>query len=107
MVWRNPLKRCRSIEEGGTLVKGGRSPIDRRLGGFLLSGVSEPSGGDMVRNQVSARPTERKGSTKSRNGKKNVESSAPRASTPSLVAPKPEIVKAKGELPVPIATYVL
>ena len=64
----------------------------------------------MVRNQVSARPTERKGSTKPRN-KKNVESSAPRAQEPVLTrpapAPKPEPVKVKGELPVPIATYVL
>jgi hypothetical protein len=64
----------------------------------------------MVRNQVSARPTERKGSTKSRS-KKNVESSAPRAREPLVArpapAPKPEPVKAKGELPVPIATYVL
>ncbi len=57
----------------------------------------------MVRNQVSARPTERKGSGKARN-KKNVESSAPRAQEPVAIAAKPEPVKAKGELPVPIAT---
>ncbi|HVV84247.1 MAG TPA: hypothetical protein VHE35_14340 [Kofleriaceae bacterium] len=56
---------------------------------------------------MSARPTERKGSTKTRS-KKNVESSAPRAHEPAPPpAPKPEPVKAKGELPVPIATYVL
>lgn len=65
----------------------------------------------MVRNQVSARPLERKGSTKARNGKKNVESSAPRAQEPAMIvskiAAKPEPVKAKGELPVPIATFVL
>lgn len=67
----------------------------------------------MVRNQVSARPLERKGSTKARNGKKNVESSAPRAQEPATIAiaaksvAKPEPVKTKGELPVPIATYVL
>jgi hypothetical protein len=64
----------------------------------------------MVRNQVSARPTERKGSTKTRS-KKNVESSAPRAHEPApsrpVVMTRPEPVKAKGELPVPIATYVL
>ena len=60
----------------------------------------------MVRNQVSARPTERKGSGKARN-KKNVESSAPRAQQPVASAPKPEPVKAKGELPVPIVTFVL
>jgi len=60
----------------------------------------------MVRNQVSARPTERKGSTKVRS-KKNVESSAPRAHEPAAPIAKPEPVKAKGELPVPIATYVL
>jgi hypothetical protein len=63
----------------------------------------------MVRNQVSARPTERKGSSKTRS-KKNVESSAPRAQetmTRPAPAPRPEPVKAKGELPVPIATYVL
>jgi hypothetical protein len=60
----------------------------------------------MVRNQVSARPTERKGSGKTRN-KKNGESSAPRAQEPAPVMAKPEPVKAKGELPVPIATYVL
>ncbi len=59
----------------------------------------------MVRNQVSARPTERKGSSKTRS-KKNVESSAPRAHEPTAIA-RPEPVKAKGELPVPIATYVL
>ncbi len=60
----------------------------------------------MVRNQVSARPTERKGSGKTRN-KKNVESSAPRAQEPAAIAAKPAVVKTKGELPVPIATYVL
>ena len=61
----------------------------------------------MVRNQVSARPAERKGSSKTRSSKKNVESSAPRAVAPAVIAPKPEPVKSKGELPVPIATYVL
>ena len=60
----------------------------------------------MVRNQASARPAERKDSGKARN-KKNVESSAPRAQEPVAIAAKPEPVKAKGELPVPIATYVL
>ena len=64
----------------------------------------------MVRNQVSARPTERKGSSKTRS-KKNVESSAPRAQEPlpakPIAAARPEPVKVKGELPVPIATYVL
>ncbi len=58
----------------------------------------------MVRNQASARPAERKGSNKTR-AKENVESSAPRAQEPASV--KPEPVKAKGELPVPVATYVL
>jgi hypothetical protein len=60
----------------------------------------------MVRNQASARPAERKGSNKTR-AKKNVESSAPRAQEPVSIVAKPEPIKAKGELPVPIATYVL
>ena len=60
----------------------------------------------MVRNQVSARPTERKGSGKTRN-KKNVESSAPRARESVAIAAKPEIVKSKGALPVPIVSFVL
>lgn len=59
----------------------------------------------MALNHASARPAQRKGSSKS-STKKIVQSSAPRAPMPAP-APKPEPVKRTGELPVPRATYFL
>lgn len=60
----------------------------------------------MARNQASARPAERKDSSKLTN-KKTIQSSAPRAPLPVPSSPKPEPVKRTGELPVPRATYFL